>query len=79
MADEARYTREEVDTAADAAVDMLIAELGLGDRDIDLLRLACAAVAGKLADSAATLDNVVECSYDGVSTAELKSWWNGWS
>jgi hypothetical protein len=73
------YDREEVDAANDAAMFLLKAELSLGERDTDLLQLAAAVAAGKIADPEITLDAVIACSYDGITAEAVRSWWNEWA
>jgi hypothetical protein len=72
------FTRDEVNDATDAAVDLLVRELGLGGRDMDLLRLMASATAGTLDDPAIDLDSVITCSYDDVPST-VRGWWNGWA
>jgi hypothetical protein len=74
----ALYTSHQVDDATDAAADLLISELKLGERDTDLLRLCAAVVAGKLSDPGIGLDDVVACSYDGVTAEQVRGWWTSW-
>jgi uncharacterized protein (DUF1778 family) len=73
------YTSDDVNDATDAAADMLIEELRLGERDTDLLRLVAAAAAGKLANPDITLDDVASSAYDGVTAEQMRGWWTSWS
>lgn len=75
------FTRKEAELARNGAASLVIDELGLGERDSDLLDLA-GAVAAELIDQdppgAVTLDGVIRARYSD-SPAKVRSWWTAWS
>ncbi|MET8703667.1 hypothetical protein ABZW10_33170 [Kitasatospora sp. NPDC004723] len=72
-------TRDEFMTLVNEAADLVLAELDLGDRDLDLLNLVVN-TAGYLIDNPdaeADLDAVITDQY-GIEPEELRGWWD-WS
>ena len=61
------------------AVDMLEQELGLGERDHDLLSLLVAAVGVRLSVPDAGLDAVIGRALPDRTPAEVRRWWNEWA
>jgi hypothetical protein len=75
----ASFTREEVDAAVHDGVGLVVSELGLGERDADLLHLTAAVQLAKLGyPPLFTLNEVIERDYD-VPPAEVRGWWDRWS
>ncbi len=72
------FTRDETTAALDRAMDVLRAELGLGERDTDLLTLFCRVAAGALGGEPVTLDEVIGVHYEEPAQI-VRAWWNGWS
>jgi hypothetical protein len=71
------FTRDETTAALDRAMDVLRDELGLGERDTDLLTLFCRVAAGALGGEPVTLDEVTGAHYE--EPAQVRGWWDGWS
>ncbi|QLE71132.1 hypothetical protein FGW37_05505 [Streptomyces rectiverticillatus] len=74
----AKYTRDAVSTAVNAAADMVRDELSAGERDIDLINMIVNATLTLLDRPNVSLDGVIGENYD-TSPEEVRSWWNSWS
>ncbi|MFI5777008.1 hypothetical protein [Nocardia sp. NPDC051570] len=72
-------TRGDFIGALSEGMSLVYQELGLGERDWDLLDLAVKAILVRAYDDSASLDDVIEIGLDGVSPSEVRSWWTGWS
>lgn len=73
------FTPEEIAEITLGAADMLEIELGLGERDTDLLSLMIAAVGVRLSDPDAALDAVITRALPDRTPVEVRGWWDGWS
>lgn len=69
------YTRDQIATAADLAIELLFDDPGisLSSRDRDLLNLAVNTAMTVLDNAAATLEQVIAACYDR-DTEEVLSW-----
>jgi len=61
---------------ADASA-MVLDELGLGERDADLLDLVGRAFADRLSGARTPLDDLI--SQAGRDPADVRTWWSGWT
>lgn len=75
---ETTYTRDEIASALSAAAGTVHDDLGLGDREEDVLSLVSAVTLAKLERREATLDEAIEENTDHAPS-EVREWWNGWS
>ena len=72
------FTRREAEWARNHAAELIAAELGLSERDTDLLALAGAVAAELIDNPGITLDEVIAARYDD-SPAKVRSWWTSWT
>lgn len=72
------YTLANVEKALVTAEDLLVQELDLGERDVDLIGLLQNAVLTALDDPAAPFNDVIRAHYSETSD-EIREWWSGWS
>ncbi|MFF3555348.1 hypothetical protein ACFYXL_18335 [Streptomyces tsukubensis] len=69
-------TQERIEQAVNEGADLVIADLDLGDRDMDLLGLAVVTIidrtfTGKPEDG---LDDVIRRNYQDVTPEDVRSW-----
>lgn len=72
------YTTDQVSQATGEAADLVKAELGLGDRDSDLIDLVINAVRTRLDRPNADFAEIVAQHYS-ESADEIREWWTNWS
>ena len=74
------YSTAQIQDALDAAQDLIIRELDLGERDDDLLDLLRRGTAPLLArPDITTLDALTGAAGYQSTAAEIRKWWTGWA
>lgn len=71
------YTSDQVSVAVNAAAKTVLADLGLGEREEDLLDLVAELTVSKLERPSATLDESIEENTER-SPSEVRAWWGNW-
>jgi hypothetical protein len=72
------HTPSDIEKALVAAEDLLVQELDLGERDVDLIGLLQNAVVSALEDPATSFNDVIRTHYSETPD-EIREWWSGWS
>ncbi|OKH95406.1 hypothetical protein [Streptomyces uncialis] len=69
------YTRADISKAVNGGADLVHDELGLGERDYDLLGLIVNAAMAVLDQPGTSLDDVIRDSYK-EEPEEVRGWWD---
>jgi len=75
---EAAYTSADIEKALVIAENLLVQELDLGERDVDLIGLLQNSLLTALENPDASFDDVVGSHYS-ETPSEIREWWSGWS
>ena len=73
------YTRDEIRDAIASGAALVSDDLGLSERDADLLLLVLYAVMARLDDKDIDLDTVIRENYPDTTPAQVRGWWTSWT